>query len=148
MRRASIRDRRRCGGSRAAHPGGHPAGNVLEHIARHDLENSADGAFGPRDLLCASEIAFVTDDVMAMASAIRARFALPQYRPASEAFAAIGDEQGLLLVFRRGRNIGFGSRPEVRASVYPTDVAIDGPGESARYEADGYPFSIASRTTP
>ena len=56
-----------------------PAGNILEYIGRHTLKNPAPGPFTSDDILYASEIAFVTDDVPTMASAIEQRFDLPQY---------------------------------------------------------------------
>jgi hypothetical protein len=36
-----------------------PAGNIVEFIARHTLNNAAGGAFTPQDLLCVSEISIV-----------------------------------------------------------------------------------------
>lgn len=119
-----------------------PAGNVVEHIARHDLANGRAGAFGPEDLLCVSEIAFATDDVTGLADEIRTRFELPRYRSASDVVTALGDEHGLLLVFRRGRNLGFESKPQRRIDVHPVDVTIDRDGGALRYHAPSYPFVI------
>ena len=42
-----------------------PAGNVVEYIARHDLKNADSDAFSWTDILYASEIALVVDDVAA-----------------------------------------------------------------------------------
>ena len=48
-----------------------PAGNVVEYIARHDLKNGDSGPFSWADILYASEIALVVDDVAAAADAIK-----------------------------------------------------------------------------
>ena len=80
-----------------------PAGNLVEYIARHDLKNSADGEFSSGDLLCASEIAFIVQDTETIANEIRSSFNINQYRGGDENFRAIGDENGLLLVIKKGR---------------------------------------------
>ncbi|MFQ5525449.1 MAG: VOC family protein [Thermoanaerobaculia bacterium] len=120
-----------------------PAGNVVEYIARHDLANSARGPFSSRDILYASEIAFVVDDVPATASDLEATFSLAQYRSSSEVFHASGDERGLLLLFKRGREIGdhLRDRP-APAAVFPTRARIQG-AASARYQIPDYPYEIA-----
>ena len=48
-----------------------PAGNVVEYIGRHDLRNGAPGAFSSADILYASEIALVVDDVNVLHSSSR-----------------------------------------------------------------------------
>ena len=48
-----------------------PAGNLLEYIARHDLNNQADGNFTPTDILYASEIGLVVDDVPKTVAAVK-----------------------------------------------------------------------------
>jgi catechol-2,3-dioxygenase len=118
-----------------------PAGNVVEYIARHDLENTADGDFNSEDIHYASEIAFVVDDVEATADKLKVIAGVDQYRRASEQFAALGDEHGLLLVMHRDRVISFDS-PEVKAvSVFPTTAVIRGNHRST-FEHDGFPYKI------
>ena len=101
-----------------------PAGNILEHIGRHTLKNAAQGPFSANDIQYVSEIALVTDDVPAMAKKIEDRFRLPQYFEASNGFHAIGDEHGLLLVFKRGRTSGAAVEDPQKFDVFPADVAI------------------------
>ena len=104
-----------------------PAENVVEYIARHDLDNDSDGPFTSRDILHASEIAFIVDDVPAVASKLQETFDLAQYRSGSDVFRALGDEHGLVLVFERGRNISMGSETSKLADVFPTYAEIRGP---------------------
>lgn len=123
-----------------------PAENVVEYIARHDLKNGAPGPFSTADVLCASEIAFVVDDVPAAAAEARRAFALENYRGASDGFAALGDENGLLLVMKRGRHISFGSPKEKRVDVFPTRARVRAgekcPGGYA--PPAGFPYEIAA----
>jgi hypothetical protein len=121
-----------------------PAENVVEYIARHDLKNSAPGPFGPSDVLCASEIAFVVDDVPAMAEKVRRAFALENYRGASDGFAAIGDENGLLLVMQRGRHISFASPQEKRVGVEPVKARIRATAASPFSPPEGFPYEITA----
>ena len=60
-----------------------------------------------------------------------------------EPFRAIGDEQGLLLVFKRGRELGAGSGQSRGAEVFRTDAAIRG-GKGV-FEPDAYPYRISAR---
>ena len=97
-----------------------PAGNILEHIARHTLDNAQSGSFTPKDILYASEIAFTSRDVPATAKVLKERLFLPTYKTGSEQFHAVGDEHGLLLVFALDR-IMIGDVP---SRFYPTFASV------------------------
>ncbi len=119
-----------------------PGGNVVEYIARHDLKNAARGPFSAKHILCASEIAFIVDDVAAANAGLRQTLGLPQYRGASDQFAAIGDEQGLVLIMKRGRILNFDDTShEKAASVYPTQAVVRVP-KSAEAVFPGMPYKL------
>jgi hypothetical protein len=123
-----------------------PGGNVVEYIARHDLRNASPRPFGPSAILCASEIGLIVDDVPATASRVRQATGFETYRGGSREFEAVGDEEGLLLVMKRGRILNF--RPETQekaARVYPTVVEIRSGGAALRI--DGFPYEIRPRWT-
>jgi catechol-2,3-dioxygenase len=81
-----------------------PAGNIVELIARHSLDCATTEPFSPRSLLGVSEMGLVTDDVRGSANQLSQKFGLGVYDGAgSDVFAAIGDEQGLFIVVKRGR---------------------------------------------
>lgn len=103
-----------------------PAENVVEYIARHDLKNSAKGPFTTNDILYASEIAFVVDDVAAACEKIKPAAGVEQYRGASDQFAALGDENGLLLVMKRGRMISFEAPHKKNVTVFPISATVRG----------------------
>lgn len=118
-----------------------PSENVVEYIARHDLKNGAEGPFTTDDILYASEIAFVVDDVARAADEIGAAAGLNGYGQASEQFAAIGDEAGLLLVMKRGRIISFDSPQTKAVDVFPTTAHIRA-GGSREHSLKGFPYNL------
>ena len=121
-----------------------PGGNVVEYIARHDLKNDAGGGFDGRDILYASEIAFVTDDVAAMSAALQRAASVEPYRGASDQFTALGDERGLLLVMKRGRVISFDSPQKKPVDVFKTAARVRG-ARGGEYRPTDYPYEL--RTT-
>jgi hypothetical protein len=119
-----------------------PGGNVVEYIARHDLKNAASGAFTSRDILAVTEIALVVDDVAATTARLRPALAIEHYRGSSADFAALGDEEGLVLVMRRGRILNFNpSSQEKAARIYPTTVRLRGSATDS-LSIDGFPYAI------
>ena len=118
-----------------------PAGNLVEYIARHDLKNSADGEFSSKDLLCASEIAFIVNDTDAIADEIKSSFDLNQYRGGDENFRAIGDENGLLLVIKKGRVWESHTNISRTPTTSKTAVIINA-GKNQKWLPSNYPFEI------
>jgi hypothetical protein len=87
-------------------------GNILECIARHDLENGSDKPFSGRSLLSVSEIALVTGNVKSLADELLVKTGIGVYekQPMLENFAALGDAEGLFILSAENRN------------WYPTDI--------------------------
>ena len=81
-----------------------PAGNVCELIARHNLPPQSPHPFTSASLLSISEIGLVVDDVAAFAQMVQRAMGSPVYHGAiNELFTPLGDENGLLIVVKRGR---------------------------------------------
>ena len=81
-----------------------PAGNIVEFIARHDIDEPAPEPFAGRMIQCISEIGLVSDDVPAAVGTLRERLGVQPYRGAeSETFTALGDEHGLFICVKDGR---------------------------------------------
>jgi hypothetical protein len=118
-----------------------PAGNVVEYIARHDLKNGDNHPFGFTDILYASEIGLIVDDVAATAGALKDLAGVGQYRGASDQFTAMGDEYGLLLVMKRGRIIDFTGNQANGVRVYPTTVTVRGT-KAAKHALTSYPYHL------
>jgi hypothetical protein len=120
-----------------------PGGNVVEYIARHDLKNAARGPFGPKDILYASEIGLIVDDVPAAVAGLTAAAGLGQYRAGSDLFTALGDERGLLLVMKRGRILNFQRASQEKAArVFPTIARVRG-ARPRRHTISGFPYEVA-----
>jgi hypothetical protein len=121
-----------------------PSGNVVEYIARHDLRNAASSdRFSSGDILYASEIGLVVDDVPATVTRLKTTFAVEQYRGGSEQFTALGDEKGLLLVMKRGRIISFASPEKKSVTVFPTTASIRAPA-GTHYVFPDFPYRISA----
>jgi catechol-2,3-dioxygenase len=120
-----------------------PGGNVVEYIARHDLKNAAPGEFNAAGILCVSEIGLIVDDVLATASTLKQVVGTGQYRGGDEAFTALGDEHGLLLVMKRGRILNFNSATDEKAArVYRTVAHVRG-SSGADYSFPNFPYEIS-----
>jgi hypothetical protein len=97
------------------------------------------GPFTPEDILYASEIGLVIEDVPAAVQQLKAGLALPTYRHGSPVFEPLGDEHRLLLVAAKGRP--WMERP---SQVFATEVILQGPGP-ALCDLPGYPYTIEIR---
>ncbi len=117
-----------------------PAGNLLEYIARHDMDNGATGSFTNKDILYVSEIAFVVDDQAAEAKLLNKHLGLTPY-PASAGFWwAMGDESGLLLCIPK-RIWGENTPNPKRFGVHRTEATIAGNDDKV-YRYDNFPYSV------
>ena len=122
-----------------------PAGNVVEYIARHDLKDARPGEFRSDDILYASEIAFVVDDVLAAVPVLAKVSGMSAYGSTSDAFAALGDEHGLLLIMKRGRVISFEDPQKKAVDVFQTAVVLDGIERRARRPFEAFPYDVSGR---
>ena len=81
-------------------------GNLLEFIARHDLDNATTEPFGSNQILNISEIGIVTEKPDEYAQNLMEKYGLQLFEKNqnSEIFSAIGDDNGLLIVVKSKRN--------------------------------------------
>ncbi len=117
-----------------------PAGNLLEYIARHDLNNKRDGAFTTQDILNVSEIAFVVDDQEKEAQSIHTHIGLDVYPKNTDFWWAMGDEQGLLLCIPK-RIWGENTPNPKRFSIFETQATIRGLKDK-KYTFSNYPYAV------
>jgi catechol-2,3-dioxygenase len=95
-----------------------PAGNIVEFIARHNLNNSTEELFSQTSLLCVSEIGLPVDSVEDTVHKLSQIGIIP-WQKYNNNFAAIGDENGLFIVVNAGR-VWFMSDKK----SYPYDLTI------------------------
>ena len=122
-----------------------PAGNLLEYIARHDMKNAVEGGFTAKDILYASEIGFIVDDVVASGDALQKGLNIGEYRPTTPGFWPIGDESGLLLMIQKGRV--WTSHPDQKneTSVFKTSVTVR-TIKRDKWGFSGYPYELLPAT--
>jgi catechol-2,3-dioxygenase len=112
------------------------AGNVLEFIARHSLNNAAHGDFSASNILNVSEIGLPSENVIALANEICSRLGLSVYKQEpSETFTPVGDENGLFILPIRDRI--WMPDSGVPARMLPVKVSGEG------WEVRGVPYEIS-----
>lgn len=117
------------------------AGNILEFIARHDLQNAVNGAFDSGQILNVSEIGIPSEDVLAIAKEICERLQVSVFRGEPDAtFTPVGDDHGLFIIPVVGRLWLPTHTPGVPAKLLPVrvKVAING----TVWEVQGVPYNI------
>jgi catechol-2,3-dioxygenase len=121
------------------------AGNIGELIARHSLPNAVDHPFSSRDLLEISEIGLAADDVPAAVALLQEQLGVEVYSgQGSDSFSAVGDEEGLLIVVRRGRT--WFTDPAMPAEPLQTWATLAAAG--GRRTLVGPPWQAEARITP
>ncbi len=73
------------------------AGNIVEFIARHNLDNDNDQKFCPDSIIEISEVGLPTEDISAMFKKIKDEFGFGLFWGDMENFAAIGHEKCLFI---------------------------------------------------
>ena len=117
------------------------AGNVLEFIARHALQNAVAGDFNSRQILNICEIGLPSEDVIGVANELCTRLGLLVYRQQpNENFTPVGDENGLFILPIKGRI--WMPDSGVRAEMLP--VRIWGEAGGKMWEIRGAPYEIDS----
>jgi catechol-2,3-dioxygenase len=81
-------------------------GNLLEFIARHDLNNAQTEVFSSKSILNISEIGIVNENPLELGKQLIAKHGLEFFskNANSEFFAAVGDDEGLLILVQPNRN--------------------------------------------
>ncbi|KOP39710.1 MULTISPECIES: VOC family protein [unclassified Flavobacterium] len=81
-------------------------GNLLEFIARHDLNNAQTEEFSSKSILNISEIGIVNENPLELGNKLIAEHGLSFFSKNNntEVFTAIGDDEGLLILVRPNRN--------------------------------------------
>jgi catechol-2,3-dioxygenase len=103
-----------------------PSGNIVELIARHNLNNRSDCPFDQHDLLCISEIGLPLDDVLSTVENLQLTAGIHPWREPSHSFAPLGDEHGLFILVSKGRIWYMSDKP---AQAFPLSVTIAGEEE-------------------
>lgn len=115
------------------------AGNVVEFIARHGLQNAAQEDFDSRYILNVSEIGLPTQDVIGLANEICTRLGISVYKQQpNESFTPLGDEEGLLILPNEGRIW----MPDSGVPARRLPVKVWGTANRKNWEIRGVPYEI------
>lgn len=110
-----------------------PAGNILELIARHTMDNAVDRPFDPtRDLLGISEMGLPTKDVPRAVDELEA-LGIPTYKRRDPVFNPVGDEEGIFIVVSPGRRWHF---TNLTAACFPFHANVKGIGVLSLEESE------------
>jgi hypothetical protein len=111
------------------------AGNVLEFIARHTIQNASSGIFNESWILSISEIGLPSEDVVGWANDICKTLNKSPYKQYPDKnFTPVGDEDGLLILLLKERI--WMPNSDVPAKLLPVRVRLDVHGR--QWEVRGY----------
>src|SRR5262245_28285171 len=114
-----------------------PAGNILELIARFDLDNNANEPFSSHQLLSINEVGLVfTDEGFEKeVKSLGDSYSLPNFdkQPPLPKFRAMGDDYGLFVIVPEHRNWYPTDKP---SEIFPMSVEFDNGGK-------GYNLGVA-----
>lgn len=107
-----------------------PAGNILELIARFDLDTRTSNPFSSGEFLSISEagMVFPENDFDKKTTDLLSQYALPYFakQPPLPQFRAIGDDEGLFIAVPENRNWFPTSKP---AGVFPMNIRFEEKGK-------------------
>lgn len=111
-----------------------PAGNILELIARFDLDNKTDEPFSSAQFLSISEVGLVfkEDELNTRTETLLQQYQLSYFdkQPPLPHFRAIGDDEGLFIIVPENRN------------WYPTDKPSGGFSIELKFENEGRKWEL------
>ncbi len=115
------------------------AGNILEFIARHALQNATDGNFNSMQILNVSEIGLPSENVIGLANELCTQLGLSIFKQEpAENFTPVGDETGLLILPAQNRIW----KPDSGVLAKPLPVKVQGTANGKKWEVHGMPYEI------
>ena len=115
------------------------AGNVLEFIARHNLQNAAAGEFNSSQILNVSEIGLPSEDVIALADQLCTQLGLSVFKQEpDESFTPVGDDNGLFILPIKDRIW----MPDSGLPAKLLPVKVKGEENGREWEVRGVPYEI------
>jgi catechol-2,3-dioxygenase len=117
-------------------------GNILELIARHELENASDSKFTVSGFLNISEIGLAADNVPSLVQWLEQHLNLRVYKSSSDTFAPVGDAHGLLILVQNERE--WFPSTGIHATPQPVNMVIEG-NQNQTLELPNLPYKIERR---
>lgn len=115
------------------------AGNILEFIARHTLQNGVNEDFYSRRILNVSEIGLPSQNVIGFANELCAHLGVSIYKQEpNETFTPVGDEDGLLILPIKDRIW----MPDSGVPARLLPIRVVGRTNEREWEISGVPYEI------
>jgi len=99
--------------------------NIVEFIARRDLQHHAGPAFGPESLFEISEIGLATANLPAKLAALQKYTGLQRYSGDVDTFCAVGSAEGLFIVIDKEGKDWYPTDDPAYASDFVATVEVD-----------------------
>jgi len=116
------------------------AGNILEFIARHALQNVIEGNFSSAQILNVSEIGLPSENVIGLANELCTKLGLSVFKQEpNETFTPIGDDHGLLILPAQNRIW----MPDSGVPAKELTVKVRGNANGKEWEVRGVPYEIS-----
>ncbi|MEO8355941.1 MAG: hypothetical protein ABI621_08505 [Chloroflexota bacterium] len=117
------------------------AGNILEFIARHHLNNVVDGDFDSRQILNVSEIGLPSENVIVLANELCTRLDVSVFKQEmNESFTPVGDDNGLFILPIKDRIW----MPDSGVPARMLPVRVQGMANGRDWEVRGVPYEITA----
>ncbi|EAY27932.1 VOC family protein [Microscilla marina] len=102
-----------------------PSNNIVEFIARHDLNNTSEASFSAQSICSVSEIGLPVPNLPGMHQQVKEKLGLSIYSKVGNTtnFCPMGTPDGLFIIVRTNRTW---LPTELPNGVYPTVVTIEG----------------------
>ncbi len=115
------------------------AGNVLEFIARHTLQDATDEGFDSRQILNVSEIGLPSENVIVLANELCTRLDLSVFKQdPNDNFTPVGDDNGLFILPLKDRIW----MPDSGVPARMLPVRVQGMANGRDWEVRGVPYEI------
>jgi catechol 2,3-dioxygenase-like lactoylglutathione lyase family enzyme len=115
------------------------AGNILEFIARHALQNAAEGNFSSSQILNVSEIGLPSENVIGLANELCTRLGLSVFKQEpNETFTPVGDDNGLFILPIQNRIW----MPDSGVPAKMLPIKVRGNSDAKDWEVRGVPYEI------
>jgi catechol-2,3-dioxygenase len=116
-----------------------PQGNIVELIARHELENDSSDSFSAASLLEISEIGLAAPNASKLVQWFADVLRVRTYKSFSDSFAPIGDAHGLVIAVQQNR-IWFPDTG-IPAEILPVQITLYSDHQQT-FELPGLPYQI------
>jgi len=115
------------------------AGNILEFIARHALQNATKGNFNSSQILNVSEIGLPSENVIGLANELCTKLGLSVFKQEpNENFTPVGDDNGLFILSIQNRIW----MPDSGVPAKMLPVKASGNANSKAWKVQGIPYEI------